>query len=100
MKTKWQCPYHKGKQLRTIPDYPGALVHSGCREIFTVIDNRLCQSTGAGWLDVENGNQTMLKRMSSNLYEATVTDKDGKLISSTILMEEGDDKMLQRRKEQ
>ena len=49
--TKWQCPIHK-VNLHTIEDYPGALVHDGCLELFTVIDNHLCILDGK-WKDVE-----------------------------------------------
>ncbi len=50
--TKWQCPKHKAN-LRTIEDYPGALVHAGCPEIFTVIDGYLCILEVNRWKDVK-----------------------------------------------
>ena len=52
MTTKWKCPKHNAP-LRTIEDYQGALVHDGCLEIFTVIDNCLCILDGNRWQDVK-----------------------------------------------
>lgn len=52
--TKYKCPKHK-VYLRTIEDYPGALVHDGCPDVFTEIDNRLCVLDGNRWKDVETG---------------------------------------------
>ena len=52
--TKWKCPKHK-INLRTIEDYPGALVHDGCPEIFTVFDSRLYILTDGQWQDVKTG---------------------------------------------
>lgn len=50
----WKCPKHK-INLRTIEDYPGALVHDDCPEIFTVIDNQLCILEENRWKDVKTG---------------------------------------------
>ena len=48
----WKCPKHNAT-LRTIEDYPGALVHTGCPEIFTLIDGHLCILIGKQWQDVK-----------------------------------------------
>ena len=58
--TKWQCPKHK-VNLRTIEDYPGALVHNGCPEIFTIIDDQLCILDGNRWQDVRTGEYREVK---------------------------------------
>ena len=52
--TKWRCPKHNAA-LRTIEDYPGALIHTGCPEIFSVIDDHLCILDGNQWQDVKTG---------------------------------------------
>ncbi len=58
MRTQYKCPKHN-TYLRTIEDYPGALVHNGCPEIFTVIDGRLCilggEFSGNKWHDTKTG---------------------------------------------
>ncbi len=55
---KWKCPKHK-IQLRTVEDYPGALVcpvGAGiCPDIFSVIDDHLCIPNGNQWSDVKTG---------------------------------------------
>ena len=51
---KWKCPKHNAN-LQTIEDCPGALVHTGCREIFTVINGWLCVLDGNRWKDVKSG---------------------------------------------
>ena len=48
----YKCPIHN-KVLRTVEDYPGALVHNGCLELFAVIDGHLCISKGKVWIDTE-----------------------------------------------
>ncbi len=50
--TKWRCTKHN-KGLRTVEDYPGALVHDGCMEIFTIVDGHLCILDGNRWQDVK-----------------------------------------------
>lgn len=52
--TKWKCPKHN-VALRTIEDYPGALVHGHCPDIFTVIKDNLCILDGTQWRDVKTG---------------------------------------------
>ena len=52
IKTKFKCLKHN-VYLRTVEDYPGALVHDGCPEIFTVIDGHLCILDNRRWIDVE-----------------------------------------------
>ncbi len=50
----WKCPKHN-KVLRTVEDYPEALVHDGCMELFTVIDDHLCILEGREWKDSKTG---------------------------------------------
>ena len=47
----WLCPIHKAL-LHKIGDYD-AWVHTGCREIFTIIDNHLCILKGKEWIDTK-----------------------------------------------
>ena len=54
MTTNWRCPKHNAR-LRTIEDYPGALVHKGCPDIFAVIDGCLCVLDGNRWKDTKTG---------------------------------------------
>ena len=58
MLMQYKCLKHKA-YLRTVEDYPGALIHSGCPEIFTVIDGNLCilggEFGGIAWHDVKTG---------------------------------------------
>ena len=58
MNTLYKCPKHKA-YLRTIEAYPGALVHDGCPDIFTVIDGNLSilggEFGGNKWHDVKTG---------------------------------------------
>ena len=50
----YKCPKHNAN-LRTIEDYPGALVHKGCPDLFTVIDGYLCVLDGTThlWRDTK-----------------------------------------------
>ncbi len=54
----YKCPKHNVK-LHTVEGYLGALIHDGCPEIFTVIDDNLCilggQFGGNKWHDVKTG---------------------------------------------
>jgi len=56
----WKCPKH-GLRLRTIEDYPDALLCPAgaryCPDIFTIIKGRLCKSLfhGNQWEDVKTG---------------------------------------------
>ena len=54
MITKWKCPKHNAP-LRTIEDYPDALVHDNCPEIFTIIGGCLCILDGNRWKDTKTG---------------------------------------------
>ena len=61
--TTYYCPIHK-KPLHTIPDYPGALIHGKageCPDIFTVIDGHLCRCGEGECLDVETGENRLVK---------------------------------------
>ncbi len=51
-KMTYKCPKHN-VNLRTVEDYPGALLHNGCPEIFTVIDEHLCILEGTQWKDTK-----------------------------------------------
>lgn len=55
-----KCPKHN-IQLREIEDYPGALVHDGCPEVFTIIDNQLCILNGPIWIDTKTGKERKAK---------------------------------------
>ena len=54
----YKCPKHK-VNLRTVEDYPGALVCQvgarWCPDIFTVIDDHLCVLDGTRWKDIKTG---------------------------------------------
>ena len=60
----YKCPKHK-VNLRTIEDYPGALVHNGCPELFIVIDDQLCILEGKEWKDTKTG-EVKLTQVSSS----------------------------------
>ena len=99
MKTKWQCPNHQ-KALSRSQDYPGALVHPGCPDTFTVIEDRIHVRNDKGqWEDVENGNIVTLGEMTEHIYEMTVYDKYGELIRSTVLTDRERDRIPRRRNE-
>lgn len=50
----FQCPIHK-VLLRANRFFPDYLMHDGCKEIYEVIDGRLCVLRGGQWCDVESG---------------------------------------------
>ncbi len=52
--TKYRCPLHN-VTLKTVEDYEGALIHLGCPEVFTVIDEHLCILEGKQWKDIKTG---------------------------------------------
>lgn len=56
----YKCPKHQ-VNLRTVEDYPGALVHDGCPEIFTVLDGNLCILDGNEWKDTKTGEMRVPK---------------------------------------
>lgn len=64
--TTYKCPKHHIR-LRTVEDYPGALLcPSGaryCPTIFIVIDGHLCRDDGelSGWTDVKTGEVREIK---------------------------------------
>ena len=57
---KWKCSKHQ-VALREVEDYPGALVHDGCYDLFTVIDNHLCILDDNQWQDIKTGEYREIK---------------------------------------
>ena len=70
--TKWKCPKH-GLKLKTIEDYPGALLCPAgpalCPDVYTEIDSHLCVNRdikgidGKGqWWDVKTGEVRLVSK--------------------------------------